>query len=734
MKKSFFALFIALFFIAQLTAQIDTLSRPKVGLVLSGGGAKGFAHVGVLKVLEELGIPVDMIGGTSIGSIVGGFYAMGYSADEIEALIQSQDWEYLLSDGGPRKYNPFFEKEEQDRYSVTFPITGNGLALPSSMTKGQNIHKLFSRVAYNYHDVSDFSKLPIPFFCVASDINSGDEVVLDKGYLPWCIKASMAVPMAFEPMDIDGRKLVDGGIRNNFPVDVMLEKGADIIIGVDITDGIEYDSTKELNMVKMVGHLINFFGHDKYVQNVKDCDIYIHPDISGFSGASFSVEAADSLYIRGEKAAQALIPQLVKLRDSLQLTPNHISRKGVLLNDTSFVIKDIVFHGIQNTNMSFIKGKMDIEKGSRVSLNSLEMGIDRAYGSKLFDYISYRVEGAEGDEKNLHLYVKEAYSDSYNIGLHYDNVNDAALLLNGTWRNYLTGGSRFSVNLKLATNIAAYAGYTVDRGASPGYSIEAIYNRNNIDLYEDGEKAANMTVDYSRLKASLHSIFWDRFAIGIGSAVEYIDLSDIIVSGSDVIGDNYVWHHIHNGFIKLDTRDEIYFPHSGFNIDAEAQLVTENGVLFKDEVPPLITTVKYQHVVSPCSKLTNILFLNTRFIFGENVPSYYDTRLGGHEQLNFFNMMVPFVGLRYGELAVKNAFTARYDLRYNFYKKHYLTSKFNVALASDNFDDIYSDGTLIMGGGLSYSTSTLLGPVELNLMLSDYYKKLSTFISFGYWF
>lgn len=713
-------------------AQTDSISRPKIGVVLSGGGAKGFAHVGVLKVLEKAGIPVDIIGGTSIGSIVGGLYAMGYTADQIEDMIKSQDWELLLSDKVSRKYNPFFEKEEQDRYSVSFPITPNGVALPSSLNKGQNLHKLFSKLAFYYHDTRDFSKLPIPFFCIATDINTGEEVILDKGYLPWCIKASMAVPMAFEPMEIDGRQLVDGGIRNNYPVDVMLDKGADIIIGVDITDGLERQDNSQLGMGHTVGQLINLFGHDKYLVNTKECDISIKPDITGFSGASFSNQAADSLMVRGEVAAREFLPALIALCDSLHLKPNHFTRKGVFDADTTFRIKNIVFHGVENTNMKFIKGKMDIEPGSEVSINMLEKGIDRAYGSKLFDYISYRLEGDE--ERILHLYVKEAYANAYNIGLHYDNIDDASLLLNGTWRNYITGGSRLSVNMKLATNISAYAEYTVDRGVLPGYSIEARYNDLNMTMYDKGDKIGNLNIRYSFGGLSLHSIFWDRFALGIGTRFEYIDLRDVVIQEEGIISDNYVWHHVHRGFLKLDTRDDIYFPKSGFNIDGEVQLVTENGFLFEEDVPPLIAKLSYLHVVTPFKQLTQIFQLNSRIIFGGDVPIYYETRLGGHEQFDYFDMMIPFVGLRYGELSVQNAVAARYDLRYNFYKKHYVTGKFNIALTANDLEDLCENGTFIYGGGLSYSTSSFIGPIEVNLMMSDYYNRLNTFISVGYWF
>lgn len=732
MYKHIQALLLFLFSMHLLCAKPQPTESAKVGLVLSGGGAKGFAHIGVLKVLQEANISIDMIGGTSVGSIVGAFYALGYSATEIETMILDLDWDYMLSDKVDRKYNPYFEKEEQDRYSVSFPITPKGVALPTAITKGQNILSFFTHTTSDYHNITDFSKLPIPFFCIASDINSGEEVLLDHGYLPWCIKASMAVPMAFDAQEIDGRQLVDGGVLNNFPVDVMRSKGADFIIGVDITDGLN-DTTKSMDMGDMAARLIGFFGRDKFIKNIEDCNIYIRPDITGYTGGSFSREAAVVLIKRGETAARSMLPELIALRDSLNAEPSTVIVKRGISNGDNFRVADIEFHGIKNTNMSYILGKMHLSKGDTLNISKLEEGIDRVYGTKQFDFVTYRIEDREGIDKKLHLYVNEAYTDGYNIGFHYDNVDDASLLLNGTWRNYFTGGSRLSLNLKLATNISAYSQYTVDRGARPGYSFEVRYNDLKVDLYDDTEVTGNLKAEYAYAGANLHSIFWDRFAIGVGARIEYMSLSNV-VSSNPLVYKQSLWYSVYRGFIKLDTRDDIYFPSKGFNIDGEAQFITEDGFSYHAEMPPLVTKLSFMQVWSPTSKLTHILYAYGRIAFGDALPEYYITRVGGAEQFNYFSMSIPFIGLRYSELPVRNALVGRMDLRYNFYKKHYLTAKANVGLVGDEIIGLEDDGRWIFGGGLSYSTNTFIGPVEVNLMYSDYVNKPTSFISLGFWF
>jgi len=298
----------------------EPAKRPKIGLVLSGGGAKGFAHVGALKVIEEAGIPVDFITGTSVGSIVGGLYAVGYDASMLEDIIKNQNWEELLSNAHKREYIPAITKEEQSRYLISLPIETKKITIPSGLLNGQNVMELFSYLIYGYHDVNDFSKLPVPFECIAADIATGEEIVLKKGYLPKAIRASMAVPAAIAACEIDGRMLVDGGIVNNFPVDRCREMGADIIIGIDIQDDL-LTKDKIKSIPDVISQLSSLMSIERSEKNRKNVNILIKPDISGYSATSFDTESAIVLMKRGEEAARKILPQLIRMRDSLGIMP-----------------------------------------------------------------------------------------------------------------------------------------------------------------------------------------------------------------------------------------------------------------------------------------------------------------------------------------------------------------------------------------------------------------------------
>ncbi|MFT5791621.1 MAG: NTE family protein, partial [Saprospiraceae bacterium] len=235
----------------------DVQKDVKVGLVLSGGGAKGFAHVGVLKVLEEAGVRVDYIGGTSMGAIVGSMYASGYSAKEIDSLIRTFDFDKIMQDEVPRKSKPFYEKENGEKYAITFPLKKGKITIPKAVSKGQNVLNLMTELLQHVDTITDFNKLPIPFFCIATNLETGKQEILNSGFLPKAVQASGAFPTLLEPVEIGGKLLIDGGVVNNFPIDEIIEMGADIVIGVDLRS--DYDEKDELDSaLKIVNQIISF--------------------------------------------------------------------------------------------------------------------------------------------------------------------------------------------------------------------------------------------------------------------------------------------------------------------------------------------------------------------------------------------------------------------------------------------------------------------------------------------
>ena len=242
---AYFLFPIALLFFTHSCYSQEKTNRPKIGLVLSGGGAKGFAHIGVLKALEKAGVKIDYIGGTSMGAVVGGLYASGYSATQIDSIFYNTNFDELLQDYIPRSSKSFYEKRNDELYAISLPFHKLKIGIPIALSKGMYNYSLLSKLTHKVRYIKDFDKLPIPFLCVATDIENGEPVILRSGYLAQAMLASSAFPSLFSPVEIEGRLLIDGGVVNNYPVEEVRNMGADIIIGVDVQDDLK--NRKSLN-------------------------------------------------------------------------------------------------------------------------------------------------------------------------------------------------------------------------------------------------------------------------------------------------------------------------------------------------------------------------------------------------------------------------------------------------------------------------------------------------------
>ncbi|MCE1199245.1 MAG: patatin-like phospholipase family protein, partial [Marinilabiliales bacterium] len=530
--------------------------RPKIGLVLSGGGAKGFAHVGVLKVLEEAKIPIDCIAGTSIGSIVGALYACGYDAAALEKIVNSQDWASLLSNEYKPEFVSPFDKEEDSRYNVRFPFEEKKIVLSNGVLNGQNAMELFSYLTLGYHDVYDFSKLPIPFLCIATDLTTGQEVVLDKGYLPKAMRASMSIPAAFTSTEIDGKMLVDGGIVNNYPVDRCKEMGANLIIGVDIMDSLR--NNEELNGIpEVISQLVTFMGMERSKTNTNKVDVYIRPYVKGYTAASFDALSAQALMQRGEDAARRVLPQLIRLRDSLNLQARPQMIHHLIRNDTTLVINQIEVTGTDRAKIAFYLGQIGIKHDQKVTLQHLRNGISRLYSTGNYDYVNYQLVGKK--KSTLRIEVRERKNNKINAGLHYDSELRSAMLLNVTLRNQNFFGSRLSVDTRLSQFPMFAAKYAVDRGWKPGFFAKMMYMADRFYRYNDGKKTAEMDVSLWQLLVATHSYMTDATRLTLGANMDKFNMGNVI---GDTTGYQITSKAYFSLFGKLEHNklNKIYFP------------------------------------------------------------------------------------------------------------------------------------------------------------------------------
>ena len=703
--------------------------RPKVALVLSGGGAKGFAHIGVLKVLEQEGFPIDIIVGTSIGGLIGGAYAIGYSASYIENLAKTLNWDNVLSDEVPRVLLSKNEQVLKQRYAFSLPANERmRFSLPQGLIKGQNVLNLFCGLAGNVPQNADFEKFPISFACVATNLENGKEVVLNSGFLPTAMFSSMAIPIAFKPSNRDGLLLVDGGLANNFPIDVAKRMGADIIIGVDISNDItEHVDLKSINAI--LGQLVNFMVQAKDSTNTKHCNLIIRPDVRGFSMTSFNRQAADTLIERGVKAANNLREQLRELKAKYKLEAKVHTENYV--KPDFWNITDLTFSGDVFLNEDFLRKKMNLQIPGKFSADEIKSAIDHLYGLGGFERIYYYLTDTEnGKCLNLNVVSKNILLQS--IGFKVNTTDAAAILFNVTRKNYKKTFGLLSASVELSANPGLSLLAESNRTNVPtlGVSIKGKYQQYNV--FEDGDKLLKATVFYSSGAIYIEQPFLRNFNLGIGLMEEF-NQGDVFAKNDNVPVTNSKTDILISSaysYLTFDNMDDFYFPRKGTNIYAEFSL---NKELSKNNAISPIFLFKSNSVIPIAPNVAFLFNLHSRFLFSSDYPLAKTTLIGGEAYSLYFNHNLPFVGLSAVNIADRYAAIALIGFRIKLFKAPYVSLLFNSLVQTHDLESS-EKVNVIYGGGIKYAAKTFLGPLDVTLGYSTASSKQSFSINLGYWF
>uniref|UniRef100_UPI0035AED75B patatin-like phospholipase family protein n=1 Tax=Flavobacterium sp. TaxID=239 RepID=UPI0035AED75B len=564
MKKIFW-LFLIIIFTQNLFAQETDTKRPKIGLVLSGGGAKGFAHIGVLKVIEQAGIKIDYIGGTSMGAVVGGLYASGYTASQIDSIFQQTNFDKLIQDYIPRTSKSFYEKRNDELYTITLPFRKFKIGIPVALSKGMYNYNLLAKLTHDVRDIKDFNKLPTPFVCVATNIETGEEVILHEGYLPQALMASSAFPSLFSPVELNGKILIDGGVTNNYPVEEVRKMGADIIIGVDVQDNLK--DRKSLNdATRILVQITNLDMINKMKEKIKLTDIYIKPDISNFGVVSFS--EGNNIIKKGEEACFAVYEQLSKLGS------NYIKPKvEVNKNKKSVKIKNIYTTKLKNYTRAYILGKLRLKPGKTYTYDDIQSGINTLNATQNFSRISYSVErNSDGDDFTLHL-TENPNKTFLKFGLHYDELYKSALLTNITQKKSLFNNDVLSLDMVFGDNIRYNLDYYIDNGFYFSFGFKSRFNQFNRNVstdFNDGEifnqlGLSTINLDFKDItnQAYLQTVFVQKYLLGGGIEHKYLRLESETIAQLNPVFENSSYLSLF-GYLKFDSMDNKYFPKEGW--------------------------------------------------------------------------------------------------------------------------------------------------------------------------
>ena len=762
--------------IAQMRERMAEIrkSRPTVALVLSGGGAKGAAHVGVIKRIEELGIPVDMVLGTSMGGLIGGLYALGYTSAQMDTIISNIDWGWAFSDKLSREYisyedmkyrekfmlaipfyyeKDYFEAKMQndskyashrkhheefhigaDQHSGLYLLKKNLLgSLPSGYIYGQNINNLISSLTVGYQDSLDFKDLPRPYVCIATDMVSGKAKIWHSGKINQAMRSTMSIPGLFAPVRVGGMVLVDGGLRDNYPTTLAREMGADIIIGVELSEG-RKTYMEVNNIADIVSQGIDMLGLDAFEKNVSVPDVKIHPDMKGYHMLSFSTSAIDTIKIRGYQAAMTQDSLLREVATRTILPDNVLSDSAtVRYSLDSLMICEVDVLGVLPKEKEMLMDKFHLNFDHKISRTDLDQIVDNIYGTQAYDYVTYELLGCE-DNYKLVLTCKKGPIHQFGLGVRADTEEIVSVLLNVGINAHKMYGHTFDFTGRISANPSFMVRWTYDAPKVPTVNVTSSVRWADLGLLNLWGNSLSLSYFNAKQEVYFSNLKWKLFDMRAGVRNEIINIKNI--KSQQFIGD-YDFDQLNNDFItafaegRADTFDDGYFPKKGYTAGVSYGWTFAG---FPRSFNNFHTVTANAKVVVPAGDVFAFIpSFNARFLFGHDIPVAYFNAMGGSLAGRYVDQQVPFVGMN-NLSAMKNVLTIfRTDYRFRIAKNHYVTGILNYARDCDTFKE-YAQGLGYFGAAAEYSYDTIFGPISFNVHWSNLTNKVGIYLSAGYSF
>ena len=768
--------------IARMRARMDSIHRtqhrPTVGLVLSGGGAKGSAHAGVIRYLEELEIPIDMICGTSMGGLVGGFAALGYDAHFMDSILRVQDWNIMLSDQIDPSYYSYTRKMYRETYQFAVPlfyakrdfqarvddqfryyddgarmnVGQNTLAtsLPSGYVAGFNVNNLFSSVAVGYEDKMNFDELPVPYFCVAADMVTLKSKNWSYGSVKDAMRSTMSIPGLFMPVRTDGMILVDGGVRNNFPVDIARAMGVDIVIGVDLSDA-DPSYSQVNNLLDIIMQFATMLGRNVYARNVGGTDVFIKPQLDGYNMLSFTPEAIDTMIHRGYVAAREQEAGLREVK-SLVGDAKHTLQapRATDIGTTPVRIYSVEFRGLTNAESRILQRKINLKAGSLVTKDIMQHLTSIIEATGCFSSVTYSILGKEEPYRLVFDCVKGP-RHRFGASVRFDTEEWASFLFNVGFNAYRLSGFKLDLDAKVGRNQFASARGSLDLSWLPTINLDARIDNVSSSLYAQIHGASTETRWWGhRERLYLSNIKWTMVDFNVGAQYRFYRLSprssygyDMSIRYPDLIEGSYVGAFV-NG--TLYTQDRLYYPSKGvrmtFGYDYD---FIKPGV---ESFTPIHTAYFNINSVIPVGERFAVVpDVHLRAVMGGAPESAMGTDpgysvahrnyVGGVIGGRYIEGQMPFIGLGNVYQAGPYAASANLGLRFKVGQRLFLTATGGYFREADTpAEYISSVLPTLWGAGLEVAYYTKAGPIKVlgnwSDRMRDFNQDAGLYISFGF--
>ena len=729
----------------QVMSQSGGTNRPRIGLTLSGGGAKGLAHLGILKAIDSAGLKIDYVTGTSMGAIIGSLYAVGYSADTLIDITRGINWDVLLRNGADLRSLFMEEKDESSKYVVELPWINHRFQLSTGLLEAQELWIRFSELYFPVYKIKDFDQFNIPFRCVSTDVGSGNAVVMHQGEIITAVRASMAIPSVFTAVDYDSMRLVDGGIVRNFPVKDVREMGADIVIGSNVATGL-LPSEKVRNVFQILLQVAFFRESEDSRREIPLTDIYVPINMEDFNMGNFA--DAESIIQKGLEEGRKLYPRLKHLADSLNNIYGKDSERihrlppGDSVRITSFSI-----NGLSKTTRDFFVNTVDFHTGATYTPRQLSRMVRQAFGSRYYKRVTYSLQPKADGSAHIEFQVLENPFTFAKMGLHYSRFSGIGLIGNFTTRNLLTSNSRSLVSVNLGESFRLRAEHLQYIGRLKNFSLTAKTQFDRFDLiaYKDFKQTGVYKQNFWELSEKLQYSSSKRdLSTGFGHRFEWLKYNPTISPNLAFKGRSQF--NTFYAFLQHHTLDRNVFPTRGIKLEVEAGRILRQNlrISFLSDDEPLPNPDSLQSTRHPFNyttfsaegyqplgnKWVGFLHAQSGINFGYDRNIMNEFVIGG--MVRFFRRQVLFAGLQEGTIYSAAYATLQGGLRYSLFSNAYITGRANIL--ANNFisrSEFFTAKDIYTGYALTFSYNFALGPLEMSLMYSDQTGKVQTFINLG---
>ena len=761
--------------------------RPTVALVLSGGGAKGAAHVGVLKYLEENGIPVDVVIGTSMGGLMGGLYSLGYSATELDSLLRAMDWAKILSDDVPKDYISYKTKKYREIYTLRVPfhylkrdlerrmdmgmdmgidnmlksspgrdrklgisqeamegvIDANKnprnfvTSLPAGFVAGLNVTNQISSLSVGYQDNISFTDLPRPYFCVASDLVSRKAYNWSKGSIVDALRSTMSIPGLFDPVRYEGKILIDGGTRNNFPTDIARAMGADFVIGVELSEpGRAYTDINNLGNLLMP--LIEMMGSEAFEKNLENVDLFIKPDLAGYNMLSFDPASIDDIIKRGYQAAQSKRESIEELKEKVAGANLGLhNTKAIDIGEQYVQINTIAFTGITDPESLFLSKKLDIRAGDYVSKEEIEDAMAMIYATGAFNIVTYRLYGDKAPYR-LIFDCEKGPVHQMGLGFRADSEELVSLIFNIGFGALNLRGPAIEFTGRVGQDKYLDTHFDLDIPGFPTFNARAKLEGSISDILYADDTRYRVGFWGHREDVYFSDISWKKASINLGARNRFYQVNSWLSNDGTQMDHDTMKDFSGNfnsafGDLRLDTYDDGYYPTRGTNIGARYEFVFRKSNA-PDFEPFHIASLDVHHVIPVRGDFVIIPGIHARAVI-DNTPYniYHKNYVGGYMTGRYVDHRIPFPGLSDAAIVGDYAIVLDAELRTLLTKNVYFGARFAALKDGNTIPEMYeSIRPSALGASLELTYKTILGPLKGVVHWSDLTKRTGFYLSFGY--